>query len=406
MSACAPDARPRLSIGIITRALPVHRLGGLEHHVRDLAAGFAARGHRVSLITTRGGGADPLGQTDGITIHEIVGTDPGDYSVTFFRQAGRIAAELACSNPLDVLIPIDMAGMFIEPRRFPVPVIPWIHGTMTSEVSLDHRYFPHLTLMEKLGALWQYKSRLALWYPFRRMIRRNSTVIVDSEFTRNELLRQSASSSGRIHVVPLGIDTDRYPGPLPSSAPPGSAPLRIALIGRMQRHKGLSTALQAARQLRDRAVSFHMTLGGSGEYLPAARQFIQQHNLHDHVSAPGRIPPEELASYFSAHNLFLFPDWTQPAFGLVALEAMHYRLPIIAARVGAVPEVVTPEVGWLYPPRDATALADLIQRISRQPDMLQQKVEAASVRLSQFTLPAMIQRAEDVVYNHLMENPR
>src|SRR5690606_38731542 len=129
-------------------------------------------------------------------------------------------------NP-DVICPIDLAGLFMDPADFPIPIVPIIHGTMTSEVPLDWRFSRNISKSAGLRAAWRYKSRIALNSSFKRMIGRMNHLVVDSEFTRRELMfeqpvkgtaawdagLQSAALSRNISVVPLGIDFSRYPDP-------------------------------------------------------------------------------------------------------------------------------------------------------------------------------------------------
>lgn len=395
-----------MKILFVVRALPVHRLGGLENHGRDLAVALAERGHQVCLLTTTGGAAATLGPHRlRLEIREIPGTRPGDYSMVFFRRAEAAALDLHRQAPFDVIVPIDLAGLFMNAARFDVPVIPLIHGTMTSEVPLDWRHWRHLTLADKLRAAWRYKARLPLRRPFARMIRQAQDVIVDSEFTRRELLQQVAQvslSAGRptMHVVPLGIDMERYgeAAPVPkSSAPKAHTPLRIVMLGRLQKIKGIDIALRAVAQVRLRGIAVELHVGGSGEYLEAARHYAAQHGLTEAVHFHGRIPPEQLSAFLGSHDVFLFPDLTQPAFGLVAVEAMAHGLMVVAADAGAIPEVVTDCCGCLYYPWDVGALAAILARLAVDRAEVERKRAAALARAKDFTVEKMASLTEEVL---------
>lgn len=399
MSHSEPEhpGRP-LSICFVSRALPVHRLGGLEHHLRDLSLALVARGHRVHILTTSGGATDPITADahGSIAISEVPGTAPGDYSMLFLRETRAALLSLAAKETFDVIIPVEFAGLFLPRKIRGVPVVPLIHGTMTTETPLHPRFWQHLTLAEKLKAAWQFKARILLKRSFWRMVKRAPGIIVDSEFTRGELLQGAGGAETmvlKIHAVPLGIDPQRYPevGLVEERAPDG--PLRICLLGRLQKMKGVEIAIRAAEQLRLRGVAFQMTIGGSGDYQDEAAALISRLGLQAEVTLAGRIPPDDLAGFFADHDVFLFPDLTQPAFGLVAVEAMRYGLPVVAARSGAIPEVVTTETGWLYDPWSVNELTALLEEIEDR-GSISVKSAAGRQQFNDHTADAMARRTE------------
>ncbi len=412
----------KLTICIAVRALPVHRLGGLEHHARDLAVALARRGHSVHIVTTPGCARAKFGPEDGaITVHVLPGVAPADYSIKFFLRIGKFLERICRENQVDVLCPVDMAGMFVYARYFSAAVVPIIHGTMTSEVPLDWRYRQRLSLGGKVRALWQYKSRLPLMSIFRWMINRSETILVDSEFTRRELLLSVQGKPGKagdpklwgetqalarlaeqIHVVPLGIDPERYPQPDKKDSNYNiGKPLRIGLLGRLQKIKGIEIAIRAAAELRARGIDFRMTIGGSGSFEGEAELLIRQLGLSKFVRLVGRVAPEDIGKFMAKQHVFLFPDLTQPAFGLVAVEAMHHGLPVVAARVGAVPEVVSEDVGWLYNAWNVSELVDLLARVAADPGEISEKSAAAREKSSLFTAAKMADRTERALHSIL-----
>src|SRR5690606_3741525 len=140
-----------LNICFVSRALPVHRLGGLEHHLRDLALALGGRGHRVHILTTSGGATDAIAgeMPNAVRVSELPGTRPGDYSIRFFREMSGALKDLNQRENFDVIIPIEFAGLFLPQREGDVPVVPLIHGTMTTETPLHPRYWQRLSLAEK-----------------------------------------------------------------------------------------------------------------------------------------------------------------------------------------------------------------------------------------------------------------
>jgi glycosyltransferase involved in cell wall biosynthesis len=114
----------------------------------------------------------------------------------------------------------------------------------------------------------------------------------------------------------------------------------------------------------------------------------------------GRIPEEDVAGRFAEADLFLNPDLTQPAFGLVALEAMLQGTPVLASWVGAMPEVIGEAGGWLVRPGDVKAWRTALEERLAAPEELetlrQQGRRARQSALRRFSLERMISAIEAV----------
>lgn len=381
---------------MVVRALPLHRLGGLEFHAQDLCDALARRGHEVTIVTSRHPeGLDSSTTPGGAEVHHLAAGKPGDYSLPFFREAGRRVAELDSARCFDIIHVQEYAGLFIKP--LPQRTVVTVHGTMFTEVPLDRRFFPHLSSAEKIRALWQYRARLALSPIFHRMLTRADRLICDSEFTRMELGRFGTTMSQKANVVPLGIDTARYSAVAVKVHAEKSFTLLV--LGRMQFIKGVMHALDAATLLHERQVNFRMVFGGRGSWEAALCSEIRVRGLEDCVEYAGPVAPEETSEFFARGDALLFPDLTQPAFGLVAVEAMLHGLPVIGARSGAIPEVVTEQSGWLYDPWNVAELAALIQRLANSRDEVLHKAKAARAQSGYYTADRMAAGVEAIYHS-------
>jgi glycosyltransferase involved in cell wall biosynthesis len=373
-----------MRVALVVRALPVHRPGGLEYHTWDLANALQELGCAVTVITS----AHPEGRQhelleSGVEVVYLRKGAPGDYSLAFFRGVEEAVAQLDASERFDVIHAQEFAGIGLKAR--PGRFVATVHGTLTTETPLDRRYWRHLSQPQRAAALGHGAARLALVPAFRRMLRRADRLAVDSHFTEGELLRSAPWLAGRIAVVPLGVDSRRYHLPRAPQARPHGGPLRIVMLGRVQPMRGFMEMLTAAYRLHWDRVDFEIRVGGTetpeGWFEAAISEFL----VEDRVRYEGRIPPAEVSSFFDWGDVFLFADRTQPAFGLACVEAMLHGLPVLATRVGAVPEVVTDDVGWLWEPWHAQDLRSQLVRITSQPALLAAKAERAWHYARQFT---------------------
>ncbi len=403
-----------LKILLVCRAFPAHRPGGMEQHTHELAEGLAAAGHRVHLLTT----PLPSPEADAsLPQHEsltAIGHRPGRYDVAFFREALAAARRMHDRHGLDIIHTQGLAlypfAMDASPR---VPCVGTIHGTHWNETPLDPRHPDRRRPGRTLGNLWHYKHRLATWPLWRRMLLRRPPIIVDSDFTRRELLRESRRLRPR--VVPLGFDTTHFEWVsreearalrqrlLPTADTDG--PLLLSL-GRLERVKGFETLIAAVADLPAEA-KFTLVIAGSGP--DAARlQGLAESSPHaSRIHLAGRVPPEHVPMWFGAADVFLNPDQGQPAFGLVNAQALVCGTPVLASRVGAHPELVGEGDGGLLPPRDENAWRDgMASWLTNYPESDEARMQRRERAQRRFAREVMIRRVVEVYRDVVAESAR
>jgi N-acetyl-alpha-D-glucosaminyl L-malate synthase BshA len=104
-----------------------------------------------------------------------------------------------------------------------------------------------------------------------------------------------------------------------------------------------------------REVPAHLLLVGDGPDLPSAFRIARECGIADRVHAVGTH--QDVVPLLSIADVFLLPS-AQESFGLAALEAMACEVPVVASRVGGLPEVITHGVsGFLHPPEDIDGMA-------------------------------------------------
>ncbi|MFH0794832.1 MAG: glycosyltransferase family 4 protein [bacterium] len=385
-----------LRVAMVVRSLPFHRTGGMENHAWDLACGLAQRGVEVHLVTTSAqpGAAVPQAPA-GVFVHFLTGTKPGRYNAAFFRKLPRALARLHHLKSLSLVHAQGFAGMFLRKLPGDLPLVTTIHGTMTSETALSPAYFPKLNLLEKAAALWRYKHRIAVGRSYRRLLRRSALLLVDSEFTRQRLAQENPDVAPKVRVAPLGVNVERYPEPPAKN----DARKRLGILeegavlfslGRLERTKGFRIALEAIGKC-SHGLNFHWYVGGEGPDRRVLEDMIVRLNLASRVSLLGRVSDEKVPLYYAAADLALVPELVEPAFGLVALEAMLAGAPVLASKIGALPEVVGQHDGWLVEPGDSKALTELLERILSNPrELIQKSVNARELALSKFPFSGMI----------------
>lgn len=182
------------------------------------------------------------------------------------------------------------------------------------------------------------------------MFRNNvARYIVPSNFMRERLARNGYPRA-RISVVPNTI-AER---PVPDHTAAGRAGY-VGYVGRLSCEKGVELLAAVARRLPEIPFAF----AGDG---PLAPQLRAQSSAN--IQWVGRLGPAELTGFYRGARMVVVPSIGFETFCLVALEAMAHARPVVAARIGALPEVVHDGVsGVLFDPGNADELSARISQL-------------------------------------------
>ncbi len=183
----------------------------------------------------------------------------------------------------------------------------------------------------------------------------------------------------------------------------GLAPdaLLLGMVCRLVEQKGIPYALEAMRRTRAGYPDAHLLIAGDGEKADELRRLASALGIADHVHWLGWR--SDAADLMAAFDLLLAPSLWE-GFGLVLLEAMARRVPVIASRVGAIPEVIVHgETGLLIEPRDVDSLAQAMARLLEDRPLRKYMGLLGAARLEErFSIERMVE-ATMAVYQGLLE---
>lgn len=237
-----------------------------------------------------------------------------------------------------------------------------------------------------------------VWYPATRLsLVAAAARLADALLLINDVDRQYAVDRGwqppdRVAVVPHGISS-RFA----AEAPPPDAPRGAGLLfcGTWDYVKGTPYVCAAMRQLHEGGTPARLTVLGPGhsadrvlaDFDPAIRPF---------VTVIDRVPEDRVMAEYRRHDALLFTS-TYEGFGLVVIEAMSQRLPVIATPVGCAASLVRDgETGYRVPPRDAAALADAVRRLLADPIEARRRAASAREQVTGMTWRATAERTIEV----------
>jgi len=336
-------SRP-LNVGIVCYA----SVGGSGIVATELGKALAARGHQAHFISTE----TPFRLGDfqeGLFFHQVMTP-----SYPLFREpqyllslANRIV-QVARESHLDVIhahyaVPHATAAFLsqqilgAEPGRRAPRVVTTLHGTDITLVGSDPSY-SHIVAFS---------------------IEQSDAVTAVSQSLKASTYAELGVTHD-ISVIPNFLDCSvhrRRPRPdLRRRFARGNADTRIVIhVSNFRPLKRADAVVTVFDRIR-RRVPARLILVGDGPDLATAQQMSRDLGMADLVDAVGA--QEEVVPLLSVADLFLLPS-TQESFGLAALEAMACEVPVIASRVGGLPEVIEDGVsGFLHPPDALDAMAE------------------------------------------------
>lgn len=163
--------------------------------------------------------------------------------------------------------------------------------------------------------------------------------------------------SGRMSVVYPGVDTGAAPRTMRVS--PGRR-IRVGTLSRLHRVKGIDILFDACAGLCSR-YSLQIVIGGDGKERRSLEEQARRLGIDSCVEWTG--PVSSPGEFLDTLDIFVAPS-REEAFGITICEAMDRSLPVVASRVGGIPEIVRDGIdGILVPPEDREALARAIERL-------------------------------------------
>lgn len=196
----------------------------------------------------------------------------------------------------------------------------------------------------------------------------------------------------RITVAMNGVDTDFFQ-PNPNGRPSG--PPVLLSVARLVPDKDHDTLLKAFARLSPHHPGAQLRLVGNGPRRQVLEQRVQNLGLAEQVEF---LPPaHDLRPLYHQADLFVLSSRAE-ALPNVILEAMAAGLPVVATRVGGVPEAVVPETtGLLVDPGDDAGLAAALGRLLADFGVRRAMGKQARQRvLDHFSFPAMVSRHQDL----------
>ncbi len=356
--------------------------GGGERHLADLAGGLHARGHEIYVALRP---RAPL--------REELKHLPAENIL-----------ELPLLNALDVASAVRLARAVRErgieiihahvARDYPLAAL--AAGRNNARFVLTRHLERPLKRLHKLTA------------------RRTASVIAVSEAVRLSLLTQKIFPPEKIHHIPNGIDVARFEQTAQgfdreafrAGLGAGRARFLVGITGELREHKGQEDFVRAARLVAENFADVHFVICGDDasprkEYRAHLENLARELGLEGRVHFTGWL--ETVAPLLHSLDVFVSSSRVEP-FGLVMVEAMACRLPVVATATGGAREIVEDKVtGRLVPVQDVRELARAVSELLVDEKMRRRMGESGHARAHErFSLERMTAATEEVYRQALL----
>jgi len=212
------------------------------------------------------------------------------------------------------------------------------------------------------------------------MIKKCDAIICVSHFTKNKLVELNQVNEKKLHVLNNCLDPFLQQ-PVKKSCRSelrkkygiGQDDIVIMTLARLsskELYKGYDSVLLSLNKLKSAYTNLRYLMVGGYDEMEKKRLdgIIESLSLQENVKITGYVPDELLAEYFGLADLYIMPS-KKEGFGIVFIEAMHFRLPVIAGnKDGSVDALLGGRLGLLVNPDDQQEIDKTLEKLIREKD--------------------------------------
>ncbi|KKL67627.1 hypothetical protein LCGC14_2133100 [marine sediment metagenome] len=374
----------KISLVFLTRKT----VGGIKAHILDLVRSLDKEKYEISVL-------GPIDK-DFINKLEASGTN-----FTYVEIADKL-------NPVKDIISVARISRILKKLQ---PDILHIHGNKSALVGrwaarlakvnrvivTVHNF---LTYQQKRGLL----SELA-FFEERRLAKSTSIIAAVSNQVKTNLVNKEGIDENKIAVVNNGFNVENF-----EIIKNGTRKRYgisdgdfIALnIARMVEFKGQRYLIEACQKILNEIPNFKLMILGSGPLETRLKKYAKKLGVEKCVIFISHV--DDTNKLYSEADCFVLPSINEP-FGIVLLEAMAHKLPIVAAKSGGVIDVLDEQSAVLVEPKSSVQIAKAVISLAKEKKISKRiSSNAHDILQEQFTLNKMVNKTEKIYHQLMMSS--
>ncbi len=342
---------------------PPKSVGGLAQHVYDLTTALAETGEEVHLVTVGSHGAPVYEQVNGVRVYRVYPYQVSSPDFVTWVTQLNVAMVERCISVLNEIGDVHLvhahdwlvayAARAVK-HAYRLPLVATIHAT-----EYGRNYGLHNDTQRHI-------SDVEWWLNYEAW-----KVICCSFYMKGEVQHVFQIPDDKIRIIPNGVNVENFKVRNHKArrdlyaAPDEKI---IFYVGRLVREKGVQVLLDAAPAILSRYPQTKFVIAGKGPHEGALRHQVSTKGIANRVYFTGYIDDETRNSLYSWASVAVFPSLYEP-FGIVALEAMAARTPVVVSDTGGLGEIVRHGMDGLKAyPGNSKSLADMVLWLLNDPE--------------------------------------
>ncbi len=331
---------------------------GIGVYLRNIVARLISDYGDEFRLTLLGGATEP-------------GAERRDFRSSIYSIAEQITVPLIAPRSTQVFWSPNYNAPFVSPGKLVVT----IHDAC------------HLAMPD----LYRGSKRLYARAMFANVRRRAVQIMVDSQFTSDEVQRVCGIPGQRLTVIKLGVpEWVSEIGARPVSEP------YLLYVGNVKPHKNLVRLLRAFERIKDEIPHSLVIVGRREGFLTPDREVVSAADrIGSRVRFSGAIPDAELARYYKWAALLFHPSLYE-GFGLPPLEAMSAGVPVAASNAGSIPEICGSAVQY-FDPLSVDSIAATIAQVLGDGSLRSRLIDAGRAQITHYSWTRTVGQVAEVL---------
>lgn len=358
-------------------------LGGVEKVMLDITTGLSEAGVECDMLCAT--------------------SDDSPARIIRLNQSGRVVCRRTWTKKASTTIAPSMIG-WLRRNAGGYDIIHIHHPDPMAALALMLSGYKGKVVLHWHSDILSQKLLLRFYLPIQNWLVKRADAIVGTSPVYLAESPYLQGVQGKTRCVPIGILQNwSDSGKVLKIRNEYSGRRIIFSLGRLVEYKGFRYLIEAARELDD---SYMILIGGEGALREELERQIAEAGLEGRVALLGKVPDEDLPSYYGACDIFCLSSVMKTeAFGIVQIEAMSEGRPVIATKIPA------SGVSWVnedgtsginVAPRDGKAIAEAIRAITKDEETWKRYSKGARRRFSEmFTKEKMLKGCLDL-YSELL----